>query len=88
MIAAGFYGSSQPASEADDLAAAEERVSALIEHTVLDSAAGGNDLRFDDMLWGWFFVAQTARPMHSYLLTVFPCTRAMISSATERGTSS
>jgi hypothetical protein len=33
------------------------RRSALIEHTVLDSPAGGEELRFEDMLWGWFFVA-------------------------------
>lgn len=35
----------------------EKRTSALIEHTVLDSPTGGEELRFEDMLWGWFFVA-------------------------------
>jgi hypothetical protein len=35
----------------------EKRVSALVEHTVLDSPTGGDELRFEDLLWGWFFVA-------------------------------
>jgi hypothetical protein len=35
----------------------EERASALIEHTVLDSPTGGDEFRFEDLLWGWFFVA-------------------------------
>jgi hypothetical protein len=43
--------------ERRDVPKPTERRSALIEHTFLDSPTGGEELRFEDMLWGWFFVA-------------------------------